>query len=232
MNIEDEELRTRVTQKLVELNIPFVDLRRRPDDTNIVLTDGVERKGVISIRNGDFDGAIENCLRMWAGKNRYVRVLVGIDPGPEPGIAVFGDNNHLIDLKAKNPEDTLKLLKKTFKIYGFEECVVRVGDGGGVYRDRIVNGILSLGVRVEISDESETSGRGGKKDIEAARKIAFIEGIEVKKAIVLRVKDGELREIQKESRKISNVTISRDLARKVAEGRIGMKTAIKKQTKH
>jgi hypothetical protein len=116
-------------------------------------------------------------------------------------------------------------LKKVIDLYDFRSCVVRIGNGAKVYRNRIINGLLPL--RIEMVDERRTSRR--HNDAEAAREIAFLKGKVIKEPVEQDFEEGELREIQNQSRNLSGVTISRDLAKEVAEGRIDMERAIKKQ---
>lgn len=221
IRVKDERTYKKIAKELEALNIPFINLNRVPSaDIAIVLTDD-QGKGISVGRN--VKRAIKGCLRAYSG--RFREIVIGIDPGPRPGIAVFGDEREIYSCIAESPEKAAAFVKKITEMYEHESCVIRIGDGAKVYRNRIINRLLPL--RIEIVDERRTSGM----HMESAKKIAFLNGTVIKEEIRQEFEEGELKEIQNESRSISGITISKELAKEVAEGKIDMKKAIKKQNK-
>lgn len=214
IRVKDDGAYRKIALKLGELGISCVNLDRTPcADIAVDLTDPAV-SGV--------DWAVKECVRAVYGK--FVEIVVGVDPGPRPGVAVFGDGRFVCGSNPASPERAVAFVREVLYFCECDSCVIRVGDGAGVYRNRIINGLLPL--RIELVDEKKTSRNG---DIEAAKQIAFLKGSPVKGPIELEPGEGEIREIQNESRSMSGVTISKDLAREVAEGSIDMEAAIKKQ---
>jgi hypothetical protein len=220
IRVKDERAYKKIVKELEALNIPFINLNRVlcMDEASIVLTDE-QGKGIYAGEN--INETIRACALAYAGRFEYI--VIGIDPGPKPGIAVFGDDREICSCEASSPEKAVAFLKKILGIYEHKKSIIRIGSGARVYRDRIINGLLPL--CVEIVEEKRTS----RKHSDAAKEIAFMSGIVVHEPMEQRFEEGELKEIQKESRRLSGVTISRDLAKEVAEGKIDIRKAIKKQ---
>jgi len=220
IRVKDERKYKKIAKELEALNIPFINLNRAlcMDEVSIVLTDEQD-KGIYAGEN--INETIRTCALAYAG--RFEDIVIGIDPGPKPGIAVFGDDREICSREASSPEKAVAFLKKILDVYEHKKSIIRIGNGARVYRDRIINGLLPLSV--EIVEEKRTS----RKHSDAAKEIAFMSGIAVHEPMEQRFEEGELKEIQKESRKLSTITISRDLAKEVAEGKMDIRKAIKKQ---
>jgi hypothetical protein len=228
IRIKDEKLYKRAAKKLEELNIPFINLNRMAEieSVKVLLTDNEMDNGIFVDEN--LSKAVLDCARRYYDNVRYRHIIIGIDPGPKPGIAVFGDEKLLDTLRAASPEKATDFVKNILRIHEHDSCTIRIGNGAGVYRNRIINSLLPLRkCRIEIVDESGTSRNSD--DTDAAKMIAFIKGDQIREPVTEKADEGELREIQRESRDAFGFTISMELAREVAEGRLDLKRAIKMQ---
>ena len=94
---KDFSLYQDLTKELRERRLAFVTLSPEeiiPPDVGVVITSSLE---VASIQfpkiviASDIEATVNEALRLLNGKERYERVVVGIDPGQEPGIAVVVD---------------------------------------------------------------------------------------------------------------------------------------------
>jgi hypothetical protein len=108
---------------------------------------------------------------------------------------------------------------------------VRIGHGDRTNRNRILNSLAREGLPTEIVDEAGTTDRTQEPDIDAAIKIAFVPGVRATPPYDVEPTPGEVREIQRRSRMSSEggVTISKELASRVARGEITLDEAIRKQ---
>ena len=108
------------------------------------------------------------------------------------------------------------------------EAVVRIGDGAPTISSRIANVCLARGLAVQFVDEHSTSIGSRHDHIGAARAICSLEGIPVIRRVQVIPSDGEVREIQRRSRRISEgrLTIPQSLARAVAVGRLTLTEAV------
>jgi len=112
---------------------------------------------------------------------------------------------------------------------------VKVGRQARTFRNRIVNGLLSLKEEFDISlmivDETSTTLTKHNSHMNAALEISFMDGSEVIFSLPVKPTEGELRDIQRISRikSDSRVTISRELALRVALGELPIDEAIERQ---
>lgn len=168
-------------------------------------------------------------------KDNFSRIIIGIDPGKYPGIAVVGDNKtlsvHHVPVREVSP-----LVERIMREYDGKNILVRIGHGARLVRSRLINELLDLGLRVEMVNETGTTPHLGKgmcgqvvSDIIAATNIARIPGKCVGKQFI-EPSQGEVRVVQEHSREYSNgrSTIPRQLARAVAKGELTLDEAMEK----
>jgi hypothetical protein len=235
-----------VVKGLRKKNIEFLSLglaQEIPPGVKVVITTQAERERVAFpqvIACDDPMIAIEEAIRILRGlKTAYKNLVIGIDPGVKPGVAVSGDDmviqvHHLTAL-----EDIVGVVKNTLGMYNGEKTIIRVGKGGGIYRNRILMLLQkNFDLTIELVDETSTTPALGKetgliKDIVAAINIALKKGQVLKGKVDLAPKMGEIKNIQKESRALSgNITISKKLAEKVAKGELTVEEAVELQRRN
>lgn len=185
--------------------------------------------------NNDPESTINAALKLLNGKNDINRIVIGIDPGKNPGVAVLEDGQ-VSEVYHVPARDVPGLVRQILEYYPGKDIAIRIGNGARLVRTRLINSILDMGVNVEVVDETGTSpfmGRGihgfEVSDIIAAINIARLKGTSVGKQEV-EPSMGEIKRIQEYSREHSNgkTSIPRDLARKVAKGEMTVEEAIKK----
>jgi len=165
----------------------------------------------------------------------FEQVIIGIDPGKYPGIAVLG-NKKTISVHHASVGEVCPLIKRIMREFDNKKIIVRIGHGARLIRSQLINSILDLGLQVEMVDETGTTPRLGKgvhgqviSDIIAAINIALIPGNIVGKQFI-EPSNGEVRVIQESSREYSNghSTIPRILARAVAKGELTLDEAVER----
>ena len=216
---------------------PFTSLsfsRRVPETVGAVLTSAAEAprirfKNVIVVH--DLDNAIARALQLLKGKTEWTELLIGVDPGHEPGVAVLGDGDVLDTYLAPSPEAVRDQVRTALRTFPAKRVRVRVGHGDPTNRNRILNSLADDGLRVEIVDEAGTTHRTPQPDLDAAVDIARTPGVRVEPPFEVRPTPGEVREIQRRSRLQSGgqVTISSELANGVAQGKLTLDEAIARQ---
>lgn len=234
---EDFRLYHDLVAALKARNVPFVSLsfaRRVPESIGVVLTSAAEVPR-IRFRNvvaaEDVDEAIARALQMLKGKTEWRELLIGVDPGREPGVAFLGDGDVLDTRLAANPEAVRDQVRAALRTFPARQVRVRVGHGDPTNRNRILNSLAKEGLRVEIVDEAGTTHRTPQPDLDAAVDIARTPGVRVSPPFEIRPTPGEVREIQRRSRTQSGgqVTISSELANAVAVGEMTLDEAILRQ---
>ncbi len=234
---EDFRLYHDLVAALKARDIPFVSLsfsRKIPEDVGAIVTSPSEagrirRSHVISVE--DVDTGIAKALQALQGKTSWEEILVGIDPGAEPGVAVVGDGKVIDARLAGSPERVAGIVREALRTFPANRHRIRVGHGDRTNRNRILNALFKEGLTAEIVNEAGTTERTEEPDIDAAIKIAFVPGLRANPPYEVAPTPGEVREIQRRSRVTSDgdVTISKELASQVARGEITLDEAIRKQ---
>jgi hypothetical protein len=157
-------------------------------------------------------------------------IIVGIDPGPRPGFAVFAADRPIAEGTLPAPEDVGRLGTHLRRRFPENPMRFRVGRGDHLSRDRIVNSLVPLHRPVEMIDERGTTPRGHRRprDAAAAQAIARSTGPLVRGTTLIRVTPGEVQNLQRLSREGSggSFTIPRALAQRVLRGEISFPEAL------
>jgi hypothetical protein len=166
-----------------------------------------------------------------AGAGDARNLMIGVDPGVKPGVAVLADGIVLTRYLADSPEAVSRIIDGVAEEYPGAEVVVRIGNGDRTNRNRIFNALWEHGHRLEIVDERNTTKRSHTPDEDAAVEIAMTPGYSPRKKQETDPCPGEIKNIQRISRLESknSVTVSKDLAKKVAKGEITLSDAIDEQ---
>jgi hypothetical protein len=218
---------------LKERGEPFVSLGFDdpiPENVGAVITTNPERERVRFeniITDGDPDIAFKAARSVLRGK-RFSRIVVGIDPGRTPGIAVIGDGRIIDTELVYCPEDVTETLVRMTRNLDFDLMLIRIGHGDPTNRNRIIQAVWSLADEVEIVDESMTTKKTVTPDIDAAIMIAFTSGDRLTVQPEVCPTPGEVRDIKRLSRIESGgrFTISTELASRVAKGKISLAEAV------
>ncbi len=182
----------------------------------------------------DAESTVNAALQILNGKNGKGQIIIGIDPGKTPGVAVLEDDM-VIAIYHIPSREVLGVVRQILENYPPENSIIRIGHGARLVSAQLSNSLLDLGVRVELVDETGTTPAMGRgihgpeiSDIIAAINIARLKGIppgiqDLEPSI------GEIKRIQEMSRELSHgkASIPRDLARKVAKDELTLEEAIR-----
>jgi hypothetical protein len=178
----------------------------------------------------NLDELVDRALFALRRTQAVPHIVIGIDPGATPGIAIFGEGQLLRRFTASSPRKAMACVLSCIDNWQDGHVIVRIGHGARLIRNRIINMLWGKAIRLEIVNETLTTINATHDDAMAASVIAMTPGKPVHERLSIEPKDGELRDVQRQSRAISgNVTISRELARKVLTGEMEMAHAIQAQ---
>lgn len=235
---EDFSVYYDIIKTLKVKKIPFISLSFKdeiPPYVGTVVTTK-EEEGLVNFQEKvivecDVEKAISQALTKLEGIKSFSKIIIGIDPGDMPGIAVLGDNRVIYKHKAITPENVINVVKKIIDNYSYLSVVIKIGHGAMTLRNRIINSLLPIGIPIEIVDETNTTIQTDEPDIHAAIDIAYSNGKKVEKSFKIIPTNGELNEIKRRSRIKSKgrFTISKELAKRVLKGEITLDDAIRKQ---
>lgn len=234
---EDSRVYFEMLEALRRHDLKFVSLdfsEPIPSNVGVIITTEAERDKLDFekvVTYPEPEAAIARARRMLAGEKAVKELVVGIDPGITPGFAVLADGIVLSRSLADSPESAAEMVDDIVKEYPTAKIVVRLGNGDRTNRNRIFNSLWDSGHMVEIVDERNTTKRSPTPDEDAAVEIAMTPGYRPSKRQDTEPCDGEIRNIQRISRLESEgtITVSKELAKKVATGEISLKEAIEQQ---
>jgi hypothetical protein len=227
---------------LKKRNISFISLssiKKISNKIGVIITShdeihDIKIKNVIAADIYDtIDQVVDIAIQMLIGKEIYSRLIIGIDPGEKPGIALFGDDILLKKTYVDTPEKIIIFIKRILKEYPSISVLIRIGNGSIIHRNRIINNIINLNIPIEIVNEKKTTTNQNKgrykKDSEAAANIALINGKKIQSIQPIKITRGDIKKIQEESRKITNGkrSISEKKAIQVLKGELDLLNAIK-----
>ncbi len=228
-----------LVRELKERGEPFVSLGLEdqiPAAVGVVITTEEEagRVGFPSVvANNDPELAIDVALGILKGGEDFETLVIGVDPGGRPGIAVLGDGKLLFTDIVHLPEQVAEIVDHILACFSHSRSVVRIGHGDRTNRNRVIRAIWQKVDEVQVVDETSTTRRTEVPDVDAAVSIALSEGTRVDVPPEVCPTPGELRDIQRLSRIRSGgrATISADLAEAVALGKMTLDEAVEVQSR-
>jgi len=176
----------------------------------------------------EIDSVISSIMNRIAVGEKVQRICFGIDPGPRPGLSWIADGRPAGSIQMESVDATVDQVIAILNDFMPPESVVRIGNGSPTISSRIANVCLARGLSVQFVDETSTSIGSRHDHVSAARAICTKEGVPVTERLQVIPTEGEVREIQRRSRNISEgrLTIPSQLARAVAVGRLTLSEAV------
>ncbi len=157
-----------------KMEIPFSSITEGADlkAYDIVFSDEfIEEKNVIVT-----DGSDEFRIRQVIYKSNTKEIVVGIDPGPTPGIATLADNYVIDKRNIYNFEEIRKYVEDVHSQCRYKDFKIKVGNGDRMNRDKIIKALRGFHYfLVNEKGSSKTIKRGN--DWEAAINIAMSDKI-------------------------------------------------------
>ena len=230
---EDFEVYHDVVAELRDRGVAFTTREpgaELPDGTRVVIRAAADDDplpgGVARVpAGGDARRAVEEAVAVLRGEEG--RTIVGVDPGPRPGIAVLAGGTVLAAFQVPLAEAATVVRRETDDA---PDPLVRIGDGARLQSAQLVNDLDDR--TVELVDETGTTpslgtGARGMGDVLAAVNVARRSG-EVTDSREIEPTAGELQRIKDRSREASEDgrTIDEALARRVAAGELTIGEAL------
>lgn len=228
---DDFRLSFHLMRELKRRKCDFVMLATGDEWDGILLTSPEEvHEGHIPATEDTVEIAVERAIQAARGLDSAVQLIFGIDPGPRPGIAWLADGIVVGSAQLEQIESVADHITGLASAVKHQRMCVKVGDGAPLLRDRIINQLILRGIEtLQVSEYKTSSGSRMKTHLHAATRIALMGCSRIYSVRELNPTDGDLKEIQRQSRIQSsgNLTISTELARRVACGELSLDEAIR-----
>ncbi|MCL4350393.1 MAG: hypothetical protein M1535_02980 [Candidatus Thermoplasmatota archaeon] len=150
-----------VIRTLKDFGINYKSIESIEDDVKIV--DGIlsytcdQRISTRQIFSENPVQAVRRGLAFFLNLEKFGMISIGIDPGPKPGIAVTTDNIVLEAFELYDIQQIRETVETILEDYVGDGYSIRIGDGDAPNRQYILRQLRSLGVNIEIINESGTS---------------------------------------------------------------------------
>ncbi len=150
-----------IIKLLREWNLPFVSIESIdavPNDVSVVLSSS--KDDVVLDRQVKADNPKQG-LRMSLSrllmKEAFDALVIGIDPGPYPGLAVFADNVLTEAYECTSIDIIGDEIGSIVSSYNHNDLEIKIGNGDAPNRDCIIRNINAINLPVRIVDEKNTS---------------------------------------------------------------------------
>ncbi|UCH31759.1 MAG: hypothetical protein JSV05_09795 [Candidatus Bathyarchaeota archaeon] len=191
-----------LVNELKRRDLPFMSLipsDRIPLDVEVVITSNKERCKIIHHNVLEYDEnakpveIIDEAMRIIRGNKSFDRLIIGVDPGENFGVAILGDGELLETGNCSSAAETMKKIEETLRRYSSTNAAIRIGNGAAPYSRELWN---RLGMRTSISQNvvfesveeegtsqylGQTSRRRAKIDVSSAIEIAQRQGRVIKR---------------------------------------------------
>ncbi|MFQ3321007.1 MAG: hypothetical protein ACI9O1_000079 [Candidatus Thalassarchaeaceae archaeon] len=241
---EDFQLAYRLIKKLRSLEVSHIQL-----EINQIIPIGtllwfgtLEEVSTSKDLNGiacninNIDYVVNKTLnKILAGPN--VKTLTfGVDSGPRPGLAWFTDDRLIgskqLELVDEVIDEIINIVNQISPEFP-DKTLIKIGNGHRTISNRIVNVCLNNDFQVQLIDEKHTSLGSRHDHVTSAKSIGLKHGIPICDKLEIAPTRGEVREIQRISRLVSEgkATIPSNLAISVAIGNLSLIEAVKLHSK-
>jgi hypothetical protein len=149
--------------------LPFLSLKPWnpvPLNIRVVLTTKEESSQIsdstflVFEKGSNPQSVVDAALLIIQGKQKYQKIVVGVDPGKSCGIAILGDNRIIETLTTSHADSAARLIVNSLKRFPSETRLVRVGDGAPEFAKkllRLLDARLPEDVLLEVIGEAGTS---------------------------------------------------------------------------
>lgn len=150
-----------VIKLLKEWNLPFLSVESTdsiPDDVHVILSSSKDEfKLDRQVKANDSKQALRMSLSRLLLKDAFDTLVIGIDPGPYPGLAVLADDILTEAYECASTGIMGREVGAIISSYSFNDLEIKIGDGDAPNRDSIIKSLKAINLPVRIVDEKNTS---------------------------------------------------------------------------
>ena len=150
------------------LGFRMLDFERTiPHDIGVILTspdelDTIEFEPKLPVTDMETD--VRKAKQAMSDLDESQILVIGVDPGPMPGIAALSNDKIIETRQAQNTAHAADIIFSILSDYSFSQCILKIGDGAPEERDQIIEMVSGSFDLVEIVDEASTSKNRNHED--------------------------------------------------------------------
>ncbi len=150
------------------LGFRMLDFERTiPHDIGVILTSPdelgtIEFEPKLSVTDMETD--VRKAKQAMSDLDESQILVIGVDPGPMPGIAALSNDKIIETRQAQNTAHAADIIFSILSDYSFSQCILKIGDGAPEERDQIIEMVSGSFDLVEIVDEASTSKNRNHED--------------------------------------------------------------------
>jgi hypothetical protein len=174
-----------IVNKLQEQGIPFVNLvpgEPVSSEVKVVITTEKERhlvsheKILILPEEGELDALVKAVKLILQGKEKYEKIIVGVDPGGAIGLAVIADGMVIEENNCFSINELVLSLQKLVKDVDFSltNVSMKIGNGVPIYQEIVEHLDSALPPQVALEVVNEKGTNQPLKENRRSRKIRHI----------------------------------------------------------
>jgi hypothetical protein len=137
---------------------------------------GMKHKNVLEYKDEDLAKVVDEAVRLTRGREAYQRLVVGVDPGQNFGVAVLGDGAVIETRNCTNIQDTVDETNHALERNPATHKIVRIGNGASKILEELrcrLDDVLTLNVVIESVSEEGTSKPMGQTSNTRVRRDVF-----------------------------------------------------------
>ena len=168
-----------IVMDLKRWNLPFfsiTDLYSIPADINVILSsinDTFTLPGQIKASNS-IEG-IRKCLPLLLNREEFNKIVIGIDPGPRPGVAVMGDEVLLEAWECPVIANIRESIIRIIEDYSYRYVMIKIGNGDRPNRDLIIKHLKNLAPMIIVNEENTSTPHKIHDNALSAARISLID---------------------------------------------------------
>ena len=168
-----------IVMDLKKWNLPFfsiTDLYNIPQDINVILSsvnDTFSLPGQIKA-SSSLEG-IRKCLPMLLNREEFNKIIIGIDPGPRPGIAVMADGVLMEAWECPVISNIRDSILQIIADYRYHYVMIKIGNGDRPNRDIIIKHLKNLAPVIIVNEENTSTPHKIHDNALSAARISLID---------------------------------------------------------
>ncbi len=167
-----------VVKDLKRWKLPFVSLASLdvPDDVTVVLSSQKDNFNIPrQIKAENSMQAIRMSLSYLVSEDKFYRVIIGIDPGPKPGIAVMADNILMEAFECPSINKIREFISDIINSYAYKNILIKIGNGDRPNRELIIKEIKGIAPIIIVNEENTSTPHKIHDNALSAARISLIE---------------------------------------------------------